>query len=68
VSERDPSLPTGEPVEGGPTRRIEIAGDLDRQAVEALQLEMRRLARLHSVGIANLRIERAPADEENSSA
>jgi len=68
VSERDPSLPTDEPVEGGPPRRIEIAGDLDRQAVEALQLEMRRLARLHGVGIANLQIERAPADEENSSA
>jgi hypothetical protein len=68
VSERDHGSPTGEAVEGSVRQRIEITGDMDRKAVEALQLEIRRLARLHGVRIAELRIERAPADEQGSSA
>lgn len=58
MSERDPSLPAGEPAEGGMRQRIEITGDMDRKAVEALQLEIRRLARLHGV--------RGPADRAGS--
>ena len=42
--------------------RIEITGCLDREAAEALQLEIRRLARLHGVEIADLKIE-ATSDE-----
>ena len=61
-------MPAGEPAEEGMRQHIEITGDMDRKAVEALQLEIRRLARLHGVRIADLRIERAPADEQNSSA
>jgi hypothetical protein len=68
VSERDHASTTGEAAEGQVCQRIEITGDMDRKAVEALQLEIRRLARLHGVGIADLRIERAPADEQDSSA
>lgn len=49
-------------------QRIEITGDMDRKGVEALQLEIRRLARLQGVEITDLRIERAPADEQGSSA
>ena len=41
MSERDPSLPAGEPAEGDVRQCIEIAGDLDRNTVEALQLEIR---------------------------
>lgn len=52
----------------GVDQRIEITGDMDRAAVEALQLEIRHLARLHGVRIADLRIDRAPADEQGSSA
>lgn len=37
--------------------RIEISGDLGRHAVEALQLEIRRLAKRHGVEITELRIE-----------
>jgi hypothetical protein len=68
VSELDPSLPAGEPAEGGMRQRIEITGDMDRKAVEALQLEIRRLVRLYGVKITEVRIERAPADEQSSSA
>lgn len=39
--------------------RIEITGSLDREAAEALRLEIRRLARLHGVEIADLKIEEA---------
>ena len=52
--------------EGGKHQRIEIAGDLDRKAAEALQLELRHLARLQGVEIRDLRIERAPVDERAS--
>jgi hypothetical protein len=68
VSERDRASATGEAVGESVRQRIEIAGDLDRKAVEALQLEIRRLARLQGVEITDLRIERAPADEQGSSA
>ena len=39
------------------TARFEITGCLDREAAEALQLEIRRLAKLHGVEIEDLRIE-----------
>lgn len=67
MSERDPSSPAGEAGGEGVGQRIEITGDLDRTAVEALQLEIRHLARLHGVRIADVRIDRAPADEQDSS-
>ena len=38
--------------------RMEIAGDLGRHAAEALQLEIRRLAKRHGVEITDLRIEK----------
>jgi hypothetical protein len=38
--------------------RMEIGGDLGRHAAEALQLEIRRLAKRHGVEIADLRIEK----------
>jgi hypothetical protein len=68
LSERDPSSPTGETAEGSLRQRIEITGALDRQAAEALQLEIRHLARLRGLEIKDLRLERAPADEEKPSA
>ncbi len=36
---------------------IEITGNLDRQAVEAIRLEVRRLARRHSVEVRESRRE-----------
>lgn len=42
--------------------RIEITGSLDRHAVEALQLELRRLAKRTGVDIQVLRIERVEAE------
>jgi len=45
--------------------RIEITGTLDRHAVEALQLEVRRLAKRYGVEIKGLRVERR---EKGSSA
>jgi hypothetical protein len=44
--------------------RIEISGDLGRHAVEALKLEIRRLARRHGVQIAELRIETVDDEDE----
>jgi len=41
-------------------REIKIAGDLDRHATEALQLEIRRLAKRYGVEIEEFRIEGAP--------
>ena len=38
--------------------RLEIAGDLDRQAIEALQLEIRCLAKRYGIDITKVRIER----------
>ncbi len=38
--------------------RIELAGTLDRHALEALQLEIRRLAKLHGVEVKQLEVKR----------
>lgn len=43
-----------------PVHRIEITGRLDRHAVEALQLEIRRLTRSYGIDIKELRIEKVP--------
>ena len=51
--------------EGDPRKvvhRLEIAGDLGRQDVEALELEIRRLAKSNGVEIAELRIEKVEED------
>jgi hypothetical protein len=45
--------------EGQQVRSLEITGSLDRHAVEALRLEVLRLARRHGVTIRRFRI--APA-------
>ncbi|MBI4610124.1 MAG: hypothetical protein HY726_14080 [Candidatus Rokubacteria bacterium] len=45
--------------------RLEISGDLDRHAAEAIRLEIRRLAKRYGVDIHALRVEAA---EEDSSA
>jgi hypothetical protein len=42
--------------------RIEIVGDLGRQEVEALELEIRRLAKRSGVQISKLRIEKVSDD------
>ena len=42
--------------------RLEIAGDLARQDVEALELEILRLAKSNGVEIAELRIEKVEED------
>lgn len=68
VGERDHASPTGEAGDGFVRQCIEITGDMDRKAVEALQLEIRRLARLHGVRISDLRMERAEADAQGPSA
>lgn len=67
MSERDQSSPTGETAEGGMRQRIEIRGHLNRKAIEALQLEIRRLGRCFGVKVADLRIERVSSEEENGS-
>lgn len=41
------------------THRVEISGALDGHALEALRLEIRRLARRHGVEIKDLRVEQA---------
>jgi hypothetical protein len=38
-------MPTPEPGADEPIGRVEIRGELDRQAVEAIKLEVRRLGR-----------------------
>jgi hypothetical protein len=38
--------------------RIEVVGDLDAAAAEALRLEIRRLARRYGVDVVELRIDR----------
>jgi hypothetical protein len=55
-------------------QRIEIRGhlnrkaiDLNRKAIEALQLEIRRLGRCFGVKVTDLRIERVSSEEENGS-
>jgi hypothetical protein len=42
--------------------RLEIVGDLGRQDVEALELEIRRLAKRNGVEILELRIEKESDD------
>ena len=37
---------------------IELIGDLEPHAAEALRLELRRLARRHDVEVTDLRVER----------
>jgi hypothetical protein len=46
----------------GEIERLEIGGDLNRAEVEALALDLRRLARRHGVEIRALRIERVEGD------
>lgn len=43
-------------------RHIEISGDLDRHAAEALQLEIRRVAKRYGVDIKDIRIEKLEED------
>ncbi len=43
--------------------RIEITGTLDRHAVEALRVEIRRLSKRYGVDIKEFRIERVEADD-----
>lgn len=45
--------------------RIKIKGDMDRHTVEALRLEIRRLAKRYGVEITEFRIEKV---EDNPSA
>ncbi len=55
------SFEEGDPVEkdsAEAVRRIEIIGTLDRHAVEAIRLEIRRLAKRYGVEIKGLRVER----------
>jgi len=59
------SLEESDPVEKDRAEtvyRIEITGNLDRHAVEALQLELRRLAKRTGVDIQELRVERVEAE------
>jgi ABC-type uncharacterized transport system substrate-binding protein len=41
-----------------PTRRLAITSSGDRNELEALQLEIRRLAREHGLEVTDIRIER----------
>ena len=45
--------PSGEPV-----TRLEISGRMDRHAAEALQLEVRRLAKRYGIDIQGITLER----------
>jgi hypothetical protein len=38
--------------------RIEVIGDLDRHGLEALQLEVRRMAKQHGIKIAKITVEK----------
>jgi hypothetical protein len=48
---------TGDSI-GRKTERIELRGDLDRHAAEALQIEIRRLAKHHGIDIVEMRWEK----------
>lgn len=48
---------------GDQVTRLEITGSLDRHAAEALQLEVRRLARRYGVEVRSVRIEREEIDD-----
>jgi len=41
--------------------RVEISGRMDRHAAEALQLELRRLAKRHGIDVKDVRIDRPDA-------
>jgi hypothetical protein len=41
-----------------PTRRLTLTATGDRHELEALQLEIRRLARAHGIEVTDLRVER----------
>ena len=43
--------------------RLEIAGELTRQDVEALELEIRQLAKRNGIPISELRVETIDDDE-----
>ena len=47
---------------------FEIAGDLDRRAAEALELELRRLAQRHGVEITDFRIRIGGREKRRPSA
>lgn len=51
-----------------PLHRFEIAGDLDVHAVEALRLEIGRLAARHGAVITTLRVTPARRKSRNASA
>jgi hypothetical protein len=40
--------------------RVEVEGDLDEHAAEALRLQIRRLARQHGLALCDVRIEPSP--------
>ena len=67
MSGHEPSSATSESGDRSGRQWLEIAGDMDRKTAEAIQLEIRQLARLHGIGISDVRIERAPAAEADSS-
>lgn len=48
-------------------RRVQVAGDLDRHAIEALYLEIRQLAKRYEVEVKGFRVEKV-ADEGGGSA
>jgi hypothetical protein len=53
---RPQTRPVGKKKAARPLRRFEIAGHLDAHAVEALQLEIRRLALRYGVEITMFRV------------
>jgi hypothetical protein len=46
------------PKRAPPTRRLTLTTAGDRHELEALQLEIRRLARAHGIEVTDLRVER----------
>jgi hypothetical protein len=48
------------PINGG--ARVEIGGDLARQRAEALQLEIRRLAKRYGVEVRRLAVEKVTTE------
>lgn len=53
---------------GEAEERFEITGDLDRQAAEALELELRRLAQRHGVEITDFSTGTGASEEGRPSA
>lgn len=50
-----------------PVCSLEVRGDLDRRAAEALLLEIRALARRHGVSVKSARVEIVPDAEADPS-